>query len=238
MERLQKVMAHAGVASRRKSEQLIKEGKVRVNGQLVLELGTKVNPLMDRIEVNGKVIQNEAKKTFLFYKPKSVITSVHDPQGRKVVTDYFSQIPERIYPVGRLDYDTEGALLLTNDGKLAHWFMHPKYEVDKEYIVTVKGKVTADQAEQLRKGIRLEDGLTAPASVTILSSQKNQSRLKIVIHEGRNRQIRRMCEAIGHSVKKLVRTRIAFLTLQGLNKGEFRPLTTSEYKRLVRLLQS
>src|SRR5690606_39439240 len=140
MERLQKVLAQAGIASRRKSEKLILSGKVKVNNQRVTQLGIKVDPKNDRIEVDGKPIRMEIKKVFLFYKPKYVITSTMDPQGRKVVTDYLKEIEERVFPVGRLDYETEGLLLLTNDGSLAHQLMHPRYEVEKEYIATVKGK--------------------------------------------------------------------------------------------------
>lgn len=236
MERLQKVLAHAGIASRRKSEELIMSGSVKVNGELVTTLGFKVDPTKDQIEVNGKPVQVEPKKTLLFYKPKSVITSMTDPQGRGVVADYFTAIPERVYPVGRLDYHTEGLLVLTNDGELAHWLTHPRYQVEKEYIATVRGKPCKSKIEWLRKGIMLEDGWTAPAKVQLLRSNGNHSQLRLIIHEGRNRQVRRMCEAIGHPVIKLIRTRIAFLTLTGLKKGEYRELSSKESQRLKRLL--
>lgn len=236
MERLQKVLAHAGVASRRKCEELILQRRVKVNGQLITKLGTKVDPSNDQIEVDGKMIQIERKKTFLFYKPKKVITSMTDPQGRRVVADYFSDVPERIYPVGRLDYQTEGLLLLTNDGELAHRLAHPRFEVEKEYIAAVRGKPCKSKLERLRKGIRLEDGWTAPAKVRMLHSTAEQSQLQLIIHEGRNRLVRRMCRAIGHPVIHLIRTRVAFLTLAGLRKGEFRELTQQESQRLKRLL--
>lgn len=237
MERLQKVLAHAGVASRRKSEELIASGRVKVNGQRVTQLGVKVDPQADQIEVDGKPIQLESKKTFLFYKPKFVITSMVDPQGRKVVTDYLQKIEERVYPVGRLDYDTEGLLLLTNDGTLAHQLMHPRYQIEKEYIATVKGKPCKRKIERLRSGIRLEDGWTAPAKVERLRSSDGRTKLKIIIHEGRNRQVRRMCQAIGHPVLELTRTRIAFLTLAGLKTGDYRELSAQEHQRLKQLLQ-
>lgn len=238
MERLQKVLAHAGIASRRKSEELILQRRVKVNGQLVTKLGTKVDPSEDQIEVDGKVIQIERKKTFLFYKPKAVITSMTDPQGRRVVVDYFTKVSERVYPVGRLDYQTEGLLLLTNDGELAHRLAHPRFEVEKEYIATVRGKPCKSKLERLRKGIRLEDGWTAPAQVQLLRSTAERSQLQLIIHEGRNRLVRRMCQAIGHPVIHLVRTRVAFLTLAGLRKGEFRELTQQESRRLGELVGS
>lgn len=233
MERLQKVMAHAGVASRRKCEELIKMGKVTVNGQLVTKLGTQVDPTKDQIEVNGSCIQIERKKIYLFYKPKSVITSMKDPEGRPVVADYFRKIPERIYPVGRLDFETEGALLVTNHGELTNWLTHPRYEVEKEYIATVKGKPSQRKLDRLRRGILLEDGLTAPAKVKLLDTKGTQSRLQLIIHEGRNRQVRRMCQAIGHPVCQLIRTRIAFLTLDQLKPGQYREISSQEYKKLL-----
>lgn len=235
MERLQKVLAQAGIASRRKSEKLILSGKVKVNNQRVTQLGIKVDPKNDRIEVDGKPIRMEIKKVFLFYKPKYVITSTMDPQGRKVVTDYLKEIEERVFPVGRLDYETEGLLLLTSDGSLAHQLMHPRYEVEKEYIATVKGKPCKSKIDRLCKGILLEDGWTAPAHVRRLSTQGGKTKLKLIIHEGRNRQVRRMCQAIGHPVLELVRTRIAFLTLEGLQKGAYRQLSSEEYRRLTKM---
>ncbi|RAL22672.1 pseudouridine synthase [Thermoflavimicrobium daqui] len=238
MERLQKVMAQAGVASRRQCEELIQKGLVKVNGQVVQTLGVKVNPKRDVIEVKGKKLQQEKKRTFLFYKPLRVITSMNDPQGRKVVADYFRHISERVYPVGRLDYDTEGLLLVTNDGELANHLIHPRYEMDKVYKVTVQGRPSKEALAQLREGVMLEDGQTAPAKVKILEGNDKKSVLEIVIHEGRNRQVRRMCEVIGHPVIHLIRTRLAFLTLKGLKKGQSRELTSGEIQRLKKLLSS
>jgi 23S rRNA pseudouridine2605 synthase len=236
IERLQKVLAHAGVASRRHSEELIKAGKVKVNGKVVTELGVKVDPARDRIEVNGALVQQEQKRVFLFYKPLRVITSMFDPQGRRVVADYFRSVPERVYPVGRLDYDTEGLLLLTNDGELANRLIHPRYEVDKTYVATVKGRPSPADLEKLRKGVKLEDGWTAPAKVRILSQDDIHTKLQLTIREGRNRQVRRMCEAVGLPITHLIRTKLAFLTLQGLKRGEYRELTRQELDRLRRLL--
>lgn len=237
MERLQKVMARAGVASRRQCEALIQAGLVKVNGQVVTELGVKVDPAKDRIDVRGKRIEAEKKRTFLFYKPKNVITSMADPRGRRVVADYFREIPERVYPVGRLDYDTEGLLLLTNDGDLANRLAHPRYEVDKVYVATVRGKPDPASLERLEKGVKLEDGWTAPARVRLLQAGEKRSKIELIIHEGRNRQVRRMCEAVGHPVLHLIRTRLAFLTLDGIKPGGYRELTPGEIQRLKQLLR-
>lgn len=233
MERLQKVIARAGIASRRKSEELITEGRVKVNGKVVTELGIKVSP-SDRVEVNGVQIEKEVPVYFLLYKPRGVISSVSDDKGRKVVTDFFSEFNERIFPVGRLDYDTSGLLLLTNDGEFANLLMHPRNEIEKVYVAKVKGIPLRENLKKLEKGIRLEDGKTAPARVKLLSADKKKqtSIIEISIHEGRNRQVRRMFEAIGHEVIKLKRERYGFLTLIGLKAGEARELSPHEVKQL------
>ncbi|MBM6619922.1 pseudouridine synthase [Bacillus suaedaesalsae] len=233
MERLQKVIAQAGVASRRKAEELILEGRVTVDGKVVKELGTKVSS-NNKIEVNGIPLEREEPVYFLLYKPTGVISAVSDDKGRKVVTDFFPLIKERIYPIGRLDYDTSGVLLLTNDGDFANLLMHPKHEVDKVYIAKVKGIPTREQLKLLDRGIRLEDGLTAPAKTKLitLDKKKNTSIIQIIIHEGRNRQVRRMFEAIGCPVMKLKRERYGFLTVHGLKPGESRELTPHEVKQL------
>ncbi len=234
MERLQKVMAARGIASRRKCEEYILDGKVRVNGEIITQLGYKVDPQSDQIEVDGITIkQDEPKVYILLYKPLKIITSVYDPRGRQTVIDLLTNINERIYPVGRLDYDTEGLLLLTNDGELAHRMTHPRYEFEKEYIATVKGEPSEKSLEQLRKGVELDDGLTSPAVVNIIDKEKNgDCNLMLVIHEGRNRQVRRMCENIGHPVIHLKRRRIGFLTADRLKPGEFRHLTLAEINLL------
>ncbi|MFD1427804.1 23S rRNA pseudouridine2605 synthase [Kroppenstedtia sanguinis] len=236
MERLQKVMARAGVASRRKSEEWILSGKVRVNGETVTQLGTRVDPERDRIEVEGRLIQSEQKRYFIFYKPRGVITSLSDPEGRPVVVDWFRDVDERVYPVGRLDYDTEGLLLLTNDGELAHGLVHPRHEVDKIYQVTVEGTPAKKSLLRLETGVKLSDGWTAPAKVRMLRREKGQACLEITLHEGRNRQVRRMCEAVGHPVVHLVRVQLAFLTLSGLQPGEHRELSRAEVQGLKELL--
>ncbi|MBD1371666.1 rRNA pseudouridine synthase [Hazenella sp. IB182357] len=233
MERLQKVMAHAGVASRRQAEAWILAGRVRVNGQIIKELGLKVDPSMDQIEVDGRLIEQEQKRTFLFYKPMHVVTTMQDPQGRETVADFFKRIEERVYPIGRLDYDTEGLLLMTNDGELANHLTHPRYEVEKTYIATVRGEPQEEQLNQLRQGIQLDDGMTAPAHISTLSPKRvGESRIQLIIHEGRNRQVRRMCEAIGFPVKHLIRTHIGFLNMKGLTRGTFRELNKQDLTRL------
>ncbi|MBU8879161.1 rRNA pseudouridine synthase [Bacillus sp. FJAT-29790] len=233
MERLQKVIAHAGFASRRKAEELISEGHVKVNGKTVKELGVKVSS-SDRVEVNGIPVEREEPVYFLLYKPRGVISSVADDKGRKVVTDYLQNIRQRIYPVGRLDFDTSGLLLLTNDGEFANLLMHPKSEVEKVYVAKVKGIPSREKMRSLERGIQLEDGKTAPARAKLLSAdkQKQTAIIELAIHEGRNRQVRRMFEAIGHPVMKLKRERYGSLTLQGLKAGEARELTAHEVKQL------
>src|SRR5690606_26291510 len=234
MERLQKVIAYAGVASRRKAEQLILERKVKVNGKVVTELGTKVSK-SDVVEVNGVKLEKEDKVYFLLYKPRGVISAVTDDKGRKTVVDLFkNQVEERIFPVGRLDYDTTGVLLLTNDGEFANLMTHPRYKIDKKYIARLKGIPTIEDLKKLQKGIRLEDGMTLPAkvSMTTVDRKANKAICEITIHEGRNRQVRRMFEAIGTPVVKLKREQFGFLDLTGLNPGEWRELTKHEVKRL------
>ncbi len=233
MERLQKMLAHAGVASRRKAEQLILEGKVQVNGKVVRELGTKVSE-SDTIEVAGVKLEKEQKVYYLLYKPRGIISAVTDDKGRKTVSDLFSFVPERIFPVGRLDYETSGLLLMTNDGDFSYMLTHPKFKIDKTYVARVKGIPTREQLRPLERGVDLEDGKTAPARVKILSSDKkaNKAIIEITIHEGKNRQVRRMFDAIGFPVQKLKRERFAFLNLHGLNAGESRELTSHEVKLL------
>ncbi|WP_017728112.1 pseudouridine synthase [Halalkalibacterium ligniniphilum] len=237
MERLQKVIAQAGVASRRKAETLIAEGKVTVNGKIVRELGVKVTPNKDKIEVNGVPIDREEPVYFLLYKPSGVISSVKDEKGRKVVTDFLQDVEQRVFPVGRLDYDTSGLLLLTNDGEFANLLMHPRHKVEKVYVAKVKGIPSRDKLKVLEKGIKLEDGVTAPAKVKMLSLDKKKQTaiIRLTIHEGRNRQVRRMFEAIGYPVLKLKREQYAFLDLKGLNPGEARQLKPIEVKHLREL---
>ncbi|WP_088102281.1 pseudouridine synthase [Halalkalibacter urbisdiaboli] len=236
MERLQKVIAQAGVTSRRKAEELIVDGKVKVNGKVVRELGVKVIPNKDKIEVNGIPIDREEPVYYLLYKPSGVISSVNDDKGRKVVTD-FLQLEQRVFPVGRLDYDTSGLILMTNDGEFANLLMHPKHRIDKVYVAKVRGIPTREMLKQLQNGVVLEDGKTAPAKVKMMSIDKKKQTaiVRLTIHEGRNRQVRRMFDAIGHPVMKLKREEYSFLNLRGLNPGESRPLKPIEVKHLREL---
>jgi len=236
MERLQKVIAQAGITSRRKAEQLIQEGKVTVNGQVVRELGVKVTPNKDQIEVEGVPIDREEPVYYLLYKPSGVISSVNDEKGRRVVTD-FLDIEQRVFPIGRLDYDTSGLVLMTNDGEFANLLMHPKYKIEKVYVAKVKGIPSREKLKELQNGIMLEDGKTAPAKVKMMSidKKKQTSIIRLTIHEGRNRQVRRMFDAIEHPVMKLKREQYSFLTLRGLNPGDVRALKPFEVKQLREL---
>ncbi|EOH88650.1 pseudouridine synthase [Enterococcus pallens] len=233
MERLQKVIAHAGIASRRKAESLITEGRVKVNGEVVTELGTKVSK-KERIEVDGVPIYQEEPVYYLFYKPRGVISAVSDDKNRKVVTDYFMGIPERIYPVGRLDYDTSGILLLTNDGDFSQRLSHPKHQVDKVYVAKVKGFADNKTLYPLAKGVMIEGRKTAPARFEILSTDRKAgtSIVELTIHEGRNHQVKNMLAAVGLPVQKLKRERYGDLTLKGLRPGEFRRLNAKEINGL------
>ncbi|MFE9276424.1 pseudouridine synthase [Paenibacillus glucanolyticus] len=240
MERLQKIMAQAGVASRRKCEELILEGKVQVNGETVTELGTKADPAQDMITVSGKPIKHEKKVYVMLNKPKGVITSASDPEGRKIVSDYLKGIKERVYPIGRLDYDTEGLLLLTNDGEFANLLSHPKYHVPKTYLATVKGVPHGTELDKLRQGIMLEDGMTSPAEVEYkdVDPDNKQSVISITIHEGRNRQVRRMFDAISHPVLRLKRISYGDLLLQNLKRGLYRHLTADEINQLMQMAKA
>ena len=234
MERLQKVIARSVLASRRKAEELINAGTVKVNGEVVTELGVKVSP-DDYIEVNGIKVEREEPVYFLLYKPRGVVTTVKDDKNRKTVMDFFPHVEQRIFPVGRLDYNTSGLLLMTNDGDFANLMTHPRYKIEKTYIAKVKGIPSRQDLKQLQKGVQLEDGMTLPAKVKFLSAnrQKKTAIIEITITEGRNRQVRRMFEHIGYPVLKLKRERFGFLTLKGLNAGDFRPLTPHEVKQLI-----
>ncbi len=232
MERLQKYMAHAGIASRRKSEELIQDGKVKVNGQVIRELGVKIDPLKDKIEVEGKQLKPEKNVYILLHKPVGYVTTLDDPQGRPIVTDLIKGVKERIYPVGRLDLDTSGLLILTNDGEMTNRLMHPKHEIVKTYVALVKGKPTKVSLQAFASGLELEDGMTAPATVGILGNKGKNTTLKIQIHEGRNRQVRRMCQTLGHPVVKLKRVSLGFLSLDGLTVGKWRFLRRDEIKQL------
>jgi 23S rRNA pseudouridine2605 synthase len=228
-ERLQKVLAQAGLGSRRHCEELIEDGLVTVNGELAT-LGDKVDPETDRIEVEGVAIGTRPGLVYyLLNKPAGVVTSAGDPHGRRSVTDLVPAEP-RVFPVGRLDQDTEGLLLLTNDGDLTHRLTHPSFGVEKEYVAEVEGQPSRGSVRKLREGVELDDGITAPAKATLVEPNV----VRITIHEGRNRQIRRMCETVGHPVIRLVRTRIGPIVDRGLAPGEWRPLTSDEVRALER----
>jgi 23S rRNA pseudouridine2605 synthase len=232
-ERLQKILSRAGVSSRRAAEEIILAGRVAVNGVVVSEMGAKADSDQDTITVDGKKIGTDTARVYLvLYKPSGYMTTMKDPQGRPLVTDLLKGIRERVYPVGRLDYNTEGVLLLTNDGEWANALAHPRHEVDKEYHVRVQGQVSPVQIQNLTAGVELEDGKTAPATVHVIRESDNNTWLAITIHEGRYRQVRRMCEAVHLSVVRLKRARYGFLGLEGLSAGKFRFLTADEVGRL------
>ncbi len=234
LERLQKILSQAGIASRRQAETMITAGKVAVNGEVITELGSKADPDQDMIVVEGKpLVIVSAKRYILLYKPSGYMTTLKDPEGRPLVIDLLKGIGERVYPVGRLDYNSEGLLLLTNDGDWANRLAHPRYEIDKEYHVRVQGGVSPAQIARLAAGVNLEDGKTAPATVELLKESEHNTWISVTIHEGRYRQVRRMCESVGLSVVRLRRNRYGFLNLAGLNPGEFRELTPEEAKRLA-----
>lgn len=228
MERLQKVIAQAGIASRRKAEELIKDGKVKVNGEVITELGTKVKE-SDRIEVNNKPIEKENKEYYLLNKPRGVITSTSDEHGRKTVTDLINT-EARIYPVGRLDYDTTGAILLTNDGEFANILMHPSNKIDKVYLAKLEGIIKGEQINTLKNGIMLDDILVKASRVKLkkVNKESNTSMVEITIHEGKNHQVKRMFESVGFHVEKLTRERIDIFTINNLKSGEYRKLTPKE----------
>ena len=239
-ERLQKFLANQGVCSRRKAEQYILEGKVKVNGQVVTELGTKINTDVDKIEFNNKLISNETEKKYiLLNKPIGYVTTVKDQFDRPTVMEFLKEngkpIKTKVVPVGRLDMYTSGALILSNDGDFIYQITHPKHEINKTYQVTVKGKITDSEIENLRSGVDIGDYITKPAQVRIMKidEEKNISRIEITIHEGKNRQVRRMCESIGKKVLALHRSKIGNIDVKDLKLGRFRYLTDKEVKQLL-----
>ena len=236
-ERLQKYMASCGIASRRKCEEFILLGKVKVNGNIIEELGFKVNPLEDIVEYDGRVITKEERKVYIMLnKPEDVITSVKDEKDRKTVIDIV-KVNERIFPIGRLDYDSSGLILLTNDGELYNKIIHPRVELDKKYVAVVKGEVSLDDKEKFESGIDIGGYITAPAKLKMLeySHRKDLSTIEVCIHEGKNRQIRKMCSAINHEVMSLKRVSIGNIRLGQVKKGEYRYLNDEEMKYLMSL---
>jgi 23S rRNA pseudouridine2605 synthase len=235
MERLQKYLAECGIASRRKCEQLILDGKVKVNGKTIRELGVKVDPNKDVVEYNGKVVTKVNKNIYIMLnKPVGYITTVKDQFDRPSVID-FVNIDDRVYPIGRLDYDTSGLLLLTNDGDLANKLMHPRHKINKVYIAQIKGVPDKMKLDMFRNGLYIDNYKTAKAEIDILKVTNGNSTVRIVIHEGRNRQIRKMCELIGHPVLKLKRVKIGNLDIGNLKTGQWRYLSKDEVEYLKKL---
>ena len=236
MERLQKIISQAGVASRRAAEKMIEEGRVTVDG-VVAEIGAQADA-SQTICVDGKPLRRpQARVYFLLNKPKGYISTAKDERGRKTVLDLLPEVKERVYPVGRLDGGTEGLLLLTNDGELMNGLLHPAREVWKTYVAQVEGRPTRQELQTLKNGVTLEDGVTAPARVRVLDwdDRKGRTKLEISIHEGKNRQVRRMCETVGHPVYALKRTEFAGLSLSGVKRGEYRALSEDEVAYLYAL---
>jgi len=235
MERLQKVIAESGITSRRKAEELITKGLVKVNGEVVTELGTKVSD-KDEIQVNNEIIEKEVKEYYLLNKPRGVVTTTSDDKGRKTVIDI---IPTkvRLYPVGRLDYDTTGVLLLTNDGEFTNVLTHPNNEIDKVYMAKLKGIIKGEQIKQLENGIKLDDTVVKASRVKLkkVDQKTNTCMVQITIHEGKNHQVKRMFDSVGFEVLKLKREKIAFFDLKNLQSGEFRKLTPKEVQKVYSL---
>lgn len=232
MERLQKVIANSGYCSRRKAEELILTGKVVVNGQAVTELGTKVND-KDTVMVNGNIISGEEKEYYLLNKPRGVVTTTSDDKNRKTVIDLIDT-NKRIYPVGRLDYDTTGVLILTNDGEFANMIMHPSSKIDKVYIAKVEGIVNGEAVHKLLNGVSIDGSIVNASRVKVkkIDTKTNHSMVEITIHEGKNHQVKKMFETVGYRVDKLKREKIAFLTTIGLASGEYRKLSNKEISKL------
>lgn len=230
--RLQKYLASCGVASRRKAEEMIAQGLVCVNGETVTEMGVLVAP-GDVVTVEGREVRPEEEKRYiLYYKPVGEVTTVTDPRGRPTVLDHFRDFPVRLYPVGRLDFDSEGLLLLTNDGELTQRLTHPSHEVEKRYIARVSNELSEDALRRLRAGVLLDDRKTAPAKVSVLRRDSFSTDILITIHEGRNRQIRRMVDAVGHQVVRLKRVQYGVITLGNLERGQWRELSEAEVASL------
>lgn len=237
--RLQKYLAECGIASRRKCEEYIEQGKVQVNGKVVTELGTKINPKKDKIKFENKEIKKEEKLVYiLLNKPIGYVTTVDDQFNRDTVLDLV-KVKERIVPVGRLDMYTSGALILSNDGDFVYKVTHPKHEVEKTYTVTLKGIIQENEVKQLRNGVEIEDYITKPAKVKILKTdtEKDVSRLEITIHEGKNRQVRKMCEAIGRKVLALHRSKIGPIGVKDLKIGNWRYLTVNEVEKNRKIIR-
>lgn len=233
--RLQKYLAECGVASRRKAEELILSGKIKVNGEVVIELGTKVNPSRDKVMYNNKLVKLEKNKVYiLLNKPSGYISAAKDQFENPSILHLVKDINVRLYPVGRLDKDTTGAIILTNDGDFSYRLTHPKHEISKTYIAEVEGIPTAEEMRTFAKGVYIDGKKTYPAKIRIVKEIKKNSIVEIVIHEGRNRQVKKMCEAIGHKVTTLHRQAIGRISIDGVKEGKYRHLTPKEIQDLTR----
>lgn len=234
--RIAKFLAAAGIASRRKCEQIILDGRVSVNGQRVTELGMQVEPETDEVTLDRRRVQIDEERVYIILnKPVGCVSTCHDEKGRKTVLDCIGDLGTRIYPVGRLDFTTEGLLLLTNDGELANKLTHPRHEITKRYYVVIDGMLTADNVKDLQRGVFIEGGKTAPAHIKIMKATPERSEFTITIHEGRNRQVRKMLEAVGKNVVFLKRISEGEINLGNLKRGEYRFLTQEEVDYLKRL---
>ena len=231
-ERIQKIIAHAGICSRRKAEEYIAEGRVKVDGKTITQPGLKVDPEQVVITVDGKPLQEEKKIYILLHKPRGYVTTMADPQGRPIVTDLLPEIQERLFPVGRLDLDSEGALLLTNDGALANQVLHPRFEVNKTYQATVRDLPKKADLQRLEQGIVLDGTKTWPARLRVVKKKKDAAVIEIIIHEGKKRQVRKMFQAVGHPVIRLKRTAYGKLLLENLPEGSYRFLDQIDVKKL------
>lgn len=227
-------LARAGIASRRKAEQMVRDGRVKINGSILNDPAVRINPEFDMVELDSHKVEQETFIYILLNKPGGYLSAVSDNRGRPTVIDLVPS-EKRLYPVGRLDFDTEGLLLLTNDGDFNNQMIHPRYKIDKTYCVWVKGIVDSSSVKKLQQGVLLEDGITAPARVKVLKARGGNTQLEIVIHEGRKRQVRRMCAAVSHPVLGLIRTGFGFLNLTGVPQGQYRYLTPAEVKQLQQL---
>jgi 23S rRNA pseudouridine2605 synthase len=231
-ERLQKILAKAGIASRRRAEELIREGRIKLNGQVVHEMGCRADPARDIITCDGTPINLERKIYLLLNKPKGYVTTLSDPQGRPIVSDLVADISLRLFPVGRLDLDTEGALLMTNDGELGNAILHPSFEVNKTYEAMVTGSPTQERLRLLEQGIAIDGVRTSPAKIKVLQRRKDRTLVEIIIHEGKKRQVRKMFQAIDHRVLHLKRTAYGDLRIGELPVGKYRILTPFDLKKI------
>ena len=232
-ERIQKVLSRAGVSSRRKAEELMLEGRVEVNGRKVKELGTRIDVAHDQVRVDGKLVADvDDRVYYVLFKPAGCVTTLNDPEGRPTVRDHLKHVRERVYPVGRLDYDAEGALLLTNDGDLAHKLMHPKYGARRAYLAKVKGEPNQKVIETLKAGVKLDDGMAKPIEAGLVAHAEKNTWIRLVVTEGRQHLVKRLCEAVGHPVQRLFRASYAGIGVDGMMAGEVRELSGAEVRQL------